>query len=388
MSTEITISLHVLILSIGVIQGVVLATCLMTLGQRTNRANWLLGLTILSYSLMLVDDVLFESRLLLRCPYLADIFSLFVFATAPTLHLYFRSITHSDRPVRRTDLVHYLPLALFALLFIPSVFEDPTTRLEYVKSLYETDQFYFNPVIIIPLAQVLAYLGVIGGGLIQHARAIRLEYSALEKVSLRWISYLLTGFALACIGWLVSYLMKWQLGIQALDLAYTAFVYVFGYIGWRQKEIRPVVVAVSADDADETQTEKPKYAKSGMTLEQKGELQSRLLRLMTTGRPFLDPDLSLTGLSEQLSALPHNLSRVINEDLNLTFHEFVNRYRVEEAKRLLSHSDTKDGKILAIALDAGFNSKSSFNAAFRKYAGMTPSEFREAVLDASAKKAS
>jgi len=74
-----------------------------------------------------------------------------------------------------------------------------------------------------------------------------------------------------------------------------------------------------------------------------------------------------------------HLSQTINEQLNQTFSEFINIYRVEEAKRLLLDTRKKHISILAIAEEVGFNSKSSFNAVFKKYANITPSEFRKAA---------
>jgi AraC-like DNA-binding protein len=98
---------------------------------------------------------------------------------------------------------------------------------------------------------------------------------------------------------------------------------------------------------------------------------------MDAKKPHLEPELTLMELASRLSVTPHNLSQVFNCEINKSFFDFVNEYRVQEAKRLLSAPDYGHFSIFGIALDAGFNSKSAFYTAFGKYAGTTPSEFRK-----------
>ena len=74
---------------------------------------------------------------------------------------------------------------------------------------------------------------------------------------------------------------------------------------------------------------------------------------------------------------PKVLSQVINESLHQSFFDFVNRYRIEEAKQQLTHPEDEAITILEILYNSGFNSKSSFNTLFKKYTGLTPTEFRK-----------
>jgi AraC-like DNA-binding protein len=97
---------------------------------------------------------------------------------------------------------------------------------------------------------------------------------------------------------------------------------------------------------------------------------------MEQDRPFADGNLTIQKLAEKLSVPPNHLSQTINEKLGQTFSDFINSYRVEEAKRRLLDPASKHLSILGIAEEVGFNSKSSFNAVFKKHTNMTPSEFR------------
>jgi len=97
-----------------------------------------------------------------------------------------------------------------------------------------------------------------------------------------------------------------------------------------------------------------------------------------------DPTLIVRGCSNQklaktLAVSPHHLSQTINEQLNQNFIDFINAYRIEEAKRLLTDLAKKHYSILAVSEEVGFNSKSAFNTAFKRHASMTPSEFRKVI---------
>ena len=95
---------------------------------------------------------------------------------------------------------------------------------------------------------------------------------------------------------------------------------------------------------------------------------------METEKPFLNPAFSLPELADKMKISVHQLSQIINEGLNKSFFEMTAEYRIEEAKRLLI--DQPNIKIEEIAEQVGYNSKSSFNTAFKKITGKTPSEFR------------
>jgi AraC-like DNA-binding protein len=122
-----------------------------------------------------------------------------------------------------------------------------------------------------------------------------------------------------------------------------------------------------------------RYEKSTLTLERSDTYLQKLLDLMNTEKPYLDGDLTLQKLAKALSVSPHHLSQTINEQLNQNFFDFINTYRIEEAKRMLRDPGKKHYSILAVSEEVGFNSKSAFNAAFKKHVNMTPSEFRKTI---------
>jgi AraC-like DNA-binding protein len=100
---------------------------------------------------------------------------------------------------------------------------------------------------------------------------------------------------------------------------------------------------------------------------------------MDAEQPWKDSELTLPQLAERIGSTPHKLSEVLNAQIGQTFYDFVNGYRVREVQRRIKEGEARRLKILALALDAGFASKSTFNQVFKKHTNLTPSDFRQTV---------
>jgi AraC-like DNA-binding protein len=120
--------------------------------------------------------------------------------------------------------------------------------------------------------------------------------------------------------------------------------------------------------------EKKGYEKSMLVNIDKENFRSRLERLMINDELFMDSEITLPAVARRLSLSPHQLSELLNEHMGTGFHDFVNGYRIARARDILM----KDGNvnITSLCYSVGFNSKSSFNSAFKKITGKTPREFR------------
>ncbi len=106
-------------------------------------------------------------------------------------------------------------------------------------------------------------------------------------------------------------------------------------------------------------------------------VKNELVRLLRDERLYRDAGLTLLTLAEKLGLTPHQMSWVINEELRVSFPSLVNGYRIEDVKGRLAEPSSEKTSILQIALEAGFNTKASFNRAFKAHTGMTPSQFKK-----------
>ncbi|MDQ1353182.1 MAG: hypothetical protein QG657_3488 [Acidobacteriota bacterium] len=107
------------------------------------------------------------------------------------------------------------------------------------------------------------------------------------------------------------------------------------------------------------------------------ECIKKLSSLMEKEKLYREESISLQSLAEKLSLPPRLLSQLLNEKLNCTFPDYINKYRVEEAKELLANPDWADRKVISIAFEVGYNTKAAFYGVFKKYTGMTPIEYRK-----------
>ena len=129
------------------------------------------------------------------------------------------------------------------------------------------------------------------------------------------------------------------------------------------------------------ETEKQqKYEQSRLTQEEKSEYLQKLRVYFNENKPYLNPELTITEVSHKLNVSVRYLSQVINESSGKNFHDFINSYRIEEAKRQLVNTAESKKTVLEVLYESGFNSKSAFYSAFKKHTGFTPTEFRKQPL--------
>ncbi len=124
--------------------------------------------------------------------------------------------------------------------------------------------------------------------------------------------------------------------------------------------------------------QRPRYEKSRLDDDTARVIIATILKYVDDKKPYKDPDVTLAGLADKMDLTPHLLSQLLNDRLNKNFNNFINSYRVDEVKAMLENPANRD-KLLAIAYDAGFRSKTTFNTIFKKCTGKTPSEYRRSL---------
>lgn len=377
---------------VGALQGLFLAGTLVA--QRNNKtANRLLAALVATFTVYLASSVYFATGMIYKYPHFFGIGYQTPWVFGPLVYLY--AVAASDRSWRftRRALIHFVPVLVMMILASPYYMMSGAEKI----AAYERWRVGEIPTAIKTL-DPLKYVSGIGYTvatvlyLRRHRRRIEDSYSNTARVNLIWLLWLA---AAAGSIWLLATTLRVAevasgLRDEHISLAMALLVYAIGYLGLRQPEVfryetaefripvrdgtQPVAQLPTAVEA-----EAPRYDRSGLGDREARRLKESLLALMDADHPWKDSELTLADLAARLDTTPHKLSEVLNAEIGQTFYDFVNGYRVREVQRRIKAGDTRTLKMLALALDAGFASKSTFNQAFKKHTNQTPSDFRQAV---------
>lgn len=126
-----------------------------------------------------------------------------------------------------------------------------------------------------------------------------------------------------------------------------------------------------------------KYKRSGLKENEAHYILETLLDHMEENKPYLNRDYTIDDLSNELKIPRHHITQVINQNLNKNFYAFINEYRIKEFINRLADPQNRNLKIIALAFESGFDSKTSFNMIFKKMQKITPSEFRKSLINNS-----
>ncbi len=380
---------HDIALILVVFQSLLLAGLLLTLRQGKRLSNRLLALFITATGLVALDTLLYWCAPLKQL-YLADspqIFFLFKFAPlvqGPLLYFYVKSVIYTDFRARSGDLVHFIP-AFACPVWIALIFH--ALGPEQLKAgvhdyVVYWDNLLFRSLILGEVVLVLGYALATLKLMLAYGKRLRENYSSLGGIERRWLKILIMGFSLICLWSLTiqlsnSIVSQQTASLMGLSGNYLNFLFINLLVfynllhsnvvqGIRDPE-GPTHIAQATEPKEDAATEERKDTFAP------AQIRS-IERAMTEDRVYLTPDLTLEQLATSANLPVRTTSNIINRHFNMSFFDFVNYHRVEAAKALLIAEPDKS--VLEISEMAGFNSKSAFNRFFKKFAGVTPTQFR------------
>ena len=375
----------------GALQGLFLAGVL--IAQGSNRtANRLLAALVATFSIYLSWGPYYTAGVIRVYPHLFGISYLTPWVFGPLVYLDARAA--SDRSCRFTlrSLAHFVPVAIVFILATPVYAMSGPEKI----ALWEQWAVEgLTPPLknIDPLKYVsgIAYSTATVVYLRHHGPAVERSYSNIERVNLRWLLWFSAasgGIWLLATGLRISHVST-SLRDGHITFAMALLVYGIGYMGVRQPEIFRLATPESADlkgltvetplASHNSQTQSPHHERSSLGEHEAKLLKMSLIAVMERDQPWKDSELTLSDLAARLDSTPHKLSEVLNAQIGQTFYDFVNGYRVREVQRRIKAGDGRSLKMLALAMDAGFASKSTFNAVFKKHTTQTPSGFRQSA---------
>jgi len=314
-------------------------------------------------------------------PHLVGITVPFPFFYGPLLYLYINYSINYNHQLRRQDYLHFLPVVSIYLYMCRFYFfySEEEKRLvdQGVIDNFETFSYVLLIAIIVSGVAYTVYAYRL---LNKHKLLIENNFSNTERINLNWLRSFIWGVGLIFITVAIVIITRdiWGLTYPFNPdlIFYSMLVFAIlslGYFGIRHQNIFADNVVIEVEEKT-----KAMYQKSSLKEELAKEKHNTLTDLMVNQKPYLDPNLTLNSLAQLLDIPPHHLSQIINQFEEQNFNDFVNKYRVEKFIDLASQ--VSHLSFLGIALDSGFNSKSTFNTVFKKHKGVTPSQYMSSFL--------
>ncbi len=363
-----------ILMLIGSSHSLVLSIIMFSLRREKRTANRIFGTILLIFALSIFWEALWQTGHIANFPHLAQFLAPLMFLFAPLFYLYVRAFTESSFTIPRRFLLHLIPSLLCAIYFAPVYFMSAADKLAYVQNQRVGQCSMCEFVLWMTVLQILPYLVVTARILHRHGKSLNQSIHSIEHRGCIWLRNIFFTVSAIWLATCILHLVKPGIAAEKIIwLLISLDIFVIGYMAL----LFPEVFAGPTSGVDSANgSPARKYKRSSLTPELAQTYLTRLQTVMLDEKPYLESDINMQQLAARLAMSSHHLSQIINEKLGLNFFEFINDHRIAEAKRRIADPANHNLNLAEIGLEVGFNSISSFNAAFKKHAGMTPSNYR------------
>lgn len=333
-------------------------------------ANIFLALLVFFFALIVVNIVLVN---VLKDQGLLYVFRYIqlemLFGIGPSLYFYTKCISDPNFEFKRIHYLHFFPLVLEFIFYRTTFYRTGSDGL-YLDVLPTYSYVYLTQQWL-GVISILVYSFISLTILVKHQKQLKEYYSKIDNLTLRWLQTPIIIYA--------SYFVLWNVITEidrfVFDRSLREYYFLpnfvilsiatcwIGFKGYLQKERDFVSLK-----------QFPKKTKANFVEKDKVFI-SRLNELMDAQKPYLNPELNLNILAESLNMKPKLVSLKINQNYSQNFYDLVNSYRVNEFKQLAKSYNFQKFSVLGLAFESGFNSKSTFNNAFKKITQLTPTQY-------------
>ncbi|RPI04132.1 MAG: AraC family transcriptional regulator [Ignavibacteriae bacterium] len=357
-------------------QGVLL-TLVLLIRKENHTANRILAIATLCLSIDLVIAVYYSKGWYMLYPHFMGISYTFPLLYGPLFYLYAAFVSKKMDRFRYVDWLHFAPVAVVLIICFPVYLYSAADKIIFVNNIMH----HIMPIQFAVFAAIIPVQGLVYTFFTirierEYDKKIRDQYSTIDLINLHWLKHITIAmiiiWSIVAILFVLQLLTSGHTGIYVLlQLSISILIYSIGYKAMQQPEI-----FLNPSAASSLSASSGKYERSGLSDEFAEEIKNKLQTVMTAEKPYLENDLTLQKLADRIKISSHNLSEVINSKMNLTYYDFINSHRVEEFKSRLHDPENEKYNLLSIAFDSGFKSKGTFNSIFKKFTGLTPSEYK------------
>lgn len=385
MRPDINVSIFDVIIFLGVFQGLFLSWFFIKNYKGEKMSNLYQGLLLISLSLAIFEEWLNNTGFIVRTLYLTNFSESLNFTFAPLFYFYIWSSLNPG--LKRKAWLHFLPFIIWTgYMVFQFIQPDEMKYNSYVQTKHPDWEYlpvqqgisddplgfrkYVNHLMIL---QLMVYVSLSCIILLRKFREVGQPIFGTSNELLKSLrNFTLHLFMLITI----MILTKVYFGIRSDIGGYFIATYVSIMIyntSWQILNRSDYFEGVGSFMSFPS----VKYLKSSLSDADKEAITKKIRYEMDTKKYFTSNLASLSGLSKQINESPHHVSQVINEKFNMNFFELLASYRVEYAKKLIRQDTGGKTTIEELAEMVGYNSKSSFNAAFKRFTSKTPTEFRK-----------
>lgn len=383
--SEVLFNFHDVVLLMTAMQCCFFALLLVATNTRKLASNYYLAAFLLANAFIPLHELIlwgevFKWRMRVSAPNSFFIAGFAYYIDAVLLYFYVKSLIFRDFRLRKRDSLHLLPLSVFIIFIAMNFYAHPSQqRMEIIASESLVYGWKFISLDFVIKALRVGYCSFALLLILKYKDILKSTHSNIEKIDLTWLRLLVIGFltvtvleVLLAVSKVIGLFVEHNLGVF-VNIGLTGYYASFALVN--------LLVFTSAryfNSFESVKASDPiKKVPSDKLLNP--EFASRIDQYMREHKPYLLPDITLDMLAEKLEMPAKDLSMTINRLFENNFYEFVNTYRIEEAKQMLTNPLHGDKTITDIYLAVGFNSKSVFNTFFKKIVGNTPSQFRQSA---------
>jgi len=319
----------------------------------------------------------------------------------PFIFFYVQSLLNPSFRFGKKEWLHLIPGLLYILFSLIMVVTDKLVVKDYYFLANGMDPDFDTWYQVTGFLSMLIYFILSLRYYNLYKKLMVQVISYADGVMFRWIKNFLLAFLLMLTVRLIFYIVGFFIPDTYINswwyfLAFAVIFYyiaITGYANSIETKIafqpnlltyRPSLLlnynpTHFADEADTEEAEvidiNSVAAAENNTANDVKEWKEKLLSLLQSGKAYEDPELSLTQVAKQLQSNPSLISKMVNRGFSLNFNDFINQFRIEAVKQMLNKGEHKNQTLLGIAFECGFNSKATFNRAFKKATGQSPKEW-------------
>jgi AraC-like DNA-binding protein len=334
--------------------------------------NRLLAILLFLVAILVFDKGLIDNHFYDKYIELSGITDILLVFIPPMLYLSVGYFVSLDNVFNKKNLWHFFIPFLLVFVSIYPLINHYLSNTSGLKSIdYQNWYLDFFFIVSIFIYWILSFLKIQ-----KHQKNIEIFASATDKIDLNWLKYCLFGIAGMAIFFFAELYFNTLAVFKYASIGYLIATYILSYYALRQSEVFPFDSKEREEIKDIIKEQNPIQKQERLSETALAPLKIRLIELMHREKLYLDETLNLPKLADNMAISTHDLSYLLNDGFGQSFFEFINTYRVEEAKRLLLSEKHGHFNMLGIAYASGFSSKTTFNTTFKKMTNQSPSEFQ------------